>query len=89
MAVPLPILDGPAPLVPLAHLDDLAIRLTEEDTDATGPATAVVGAGMVGGTTAQRLAERIPDVKRDQEQQADDGHVVRRRRNFPKLMPVS
>ncbi|MFF4756195.1 SpoIIE family protein phosphatase [Streptomyces sp. NPDC002514] len=28
----------------LAHLDDLAIRLTEEDTDATGPATAVVGA---------------------------------------------
>jgi anti-sigma regulatory factor (Ser/Thr protein kinase) len=28
----------------LAHLDDLAIRLTEEDTDAKGPATAVVGA---------------------------------------------
>ncbi|WP_127356498.1 SpoIIE family protein phosphatase, partial [Actinacidiphila soli] len=28
----------------LAHLDDLAIRLTEEDADATGPATAVVGA---------------------------------------------
>ena len=36
-----------------------------------------------------RLTEGVPHVERHQEQQRHDGHVVRGRSDFPKLVPVA